>query len=121
MESTYHPSRKYTFRIIVVATFLVCSLLMLVDVATTAVGLSMGGHESDVISAAIIRYYGLAGFELVKLPGVVILLGAAVFVCLKWNRMHAIGRYAFATVACFGLLLTAAPVANNQLEIFARF
>ena len=95
-------------------------MMLLLDVATTAVGLRMGGHETDAISAAIIRYYGLVGFELVKLPGVAILVGAAALVCFKWNRMQPMGRYAFATVACFGFLLTAAPVANNLLEIATR-
>jgi len=108
------------FRDLVIIVFDLCAMMLLLDVATTAVGLRMGGHETDAISAAIIQYYGLAGFELVKLPGVAVLVGAAVLVCFRWNRMHPTGRYAFATVACFGLLLTAAPVASNLLMIVTR-
>lgn len=100
--------------------FYLSALMMLLDVATTAIGLRMGGYESNFISAAIIHYEGLAGFELVKIPGVVMLVAASILVGLRWNTMHPLGRHAFAAVACFGLFLTAAPVAQNLLEIFSR-
>lgn len=112
-----HKGGTGKFRDVVTIVFLLCAMMLLLDVATTAVGLRMGGHETDAVSAAIIRYYGLVGFELVKLPGVAILVGAAALVSFRWNKMHPTARYAFATVACFGLMLTALPVANNLLEI----
>ena len=119
-ELTSHQAMTSRFRDLVIIIFDICAMMLLLDVATTAIGLRMGGHETDAISAAIIQYYGLVGFELVKLPGVAVLVGAAVLVCFRWNRMHPLGRYAFATVACFGLLLTAAPVASNLLMIVTR-
>jgi hypothetical protein len=113
-------SRTRSLRVLVTVLFHVCALMLLLDVFTTAIGLRMGGRETVAISAAVIRYYGLAGFELVKLPGVMLLVGTAVLLNYRWNSMHPVGRYAFATVACFGLLLTAIPVATNLLEIATR-
>jgi preprotein translocase subunit Sec61beta len=94
--------------------------MLLLDVATTAVGLSMGGYESNVIAAGIIHYYGLAGFEMVKIPGVAVFVAVAIIVSLNWNKTSLGGRYALAAAAFLGFAVTVAPVANNLLEILGR-
>jgi len=120
MAQAGRSSRNNPLHTPITLIFYLSALMMLLDVATTAIGLRMGGYESNFISAAIIHYDGLAGFELVKIPGVVMLVAASILVGLRWSAIHPLGRHAFAAVAFFCLFLTAAPVAHNLLEILPR-
>ena len=85
----------------------------LADGLTTAIGLSLGGHETVAMSIAIMNAFGTAGFVIVKDVQAVVMVSLGLVFEHYWARFRPIACFAILVVIGVSAVLFTYPALHN--------